>query len=142
MERSHVMALGVDYQDVLWTLLYNFHGMFTLGQMQNVQDEGAEADPNHRHALVMQNLDQVLEIMNIINEVRRGNRRVRTFFFSPKAMDVIRVSIEVYHDQQNVLNVEDCELVRRNFPGVRDLVATSLQYCYTREELRKAGIKT
>lgn len=135
------MALGPGQQDALWLTLYNLHGMYILGQMERVASFEDDRDVVTRHAMVMSNFDQVLEIMNIINDVRRASRRTRTFFFSPAAMDVIFLSLHAHDAQHNTLSPTDLEIVRTEYAALRDLVATSMQHCYTREELRKVGIK-
>lgn len=141
MDRAHVMALSTEHQDSLWLLLYNLHGMFILEQLQRTYLDGAEADTKHRHALIMSNLDECLEIMNTIHEVRKGTRKTRTFFFSPKAIGVINMAVKVYDPEHSTLNNGDHADVRKAFGTLKDLVAQSAQFCYTREELRKAGIK-
>lgn len=138
---SHVMCLTPDRQQALWLILYNFHSLFLKHQMSKVASFEDDKAVEARHSMVMTNLDKTLEIMGVLGSGPDVQRRIRTYFFTKIGMEIIVNALNGWDIHQNDLVSDDVKIVNREFGGLRDLVAQSLQFCYTREELRKAGIK-
>jgi hypothetical protein len=133
------MVIGRDHQKALWLVLYNFHGLFLLQQMQQVSNFEDDRSLMDRHALAINHLDHCLSIMELVRESNGKNNKM--VIFNRKSMEIIARAADSYDPKNTVLNKDDIGVLSKEIAGLQKLVAQSHQYEYTRDELRKAGLK-
>lgn len=108
-----------------------------MQQVQNFDDDRTLLD---RHALAMNHLDHCLSIMELVKD--SSGKVNKMVILNTKSMQIITNSITAYDPENTVLTKDDISVLRKEIAGLRKLVSESNQYVYTKDELKKAGIKT
>ena len=138
-ERWHLLVVNKPQQKSLWMLLYNFHGLFLLQQMEQANEFDTDRLLLERHALVMNHLDHCLAIMDAVKESEGKYNKMA--ILDADSMDLIYKAADSYDSQNTVLSSEDVKYLSKEIKKLRELIFESNKYAYTREELTKGGIK-
>lgn len=119
--------------------MYNFHGLFLLQQMEQANEFDTDRLLLERHALVMNHLDHCLAIMDAVKESEGKYNKMA--ILDADSMDLIYKAADSYDSQNTVLSSEDVKYLSKEIKKLRELIFESNKYAYTREELKKGGIK-
>ena len=138
-EHWHLLVVSKSQQKSLWMLLYNFHGLFLLQHMSQLADFDSDKALLEQHALVMNHLDHCLSIIDSVKESQGKTHKM--VILDKDSMDLVYNAAESYDPQNTVLSSEDIKYLSKEYKDLHKLISESSKYAYTREELKKGGVK-
>jgi hypothetical protein len=141
-EKYHVMSVTPRQQASLRMLLFNLYCNYVNKSLQTLLDE--KDGPSFPKA-INSKIDSVIDNFGKYDEFTeafctRGqvhSAKIRFVTFSGEAMRNISLAIKTFNQNYDYLSSSDVQYIQSEIKKIEDLVAESLLYSYTEEEIKR-----